>query len=150
MKESFIVQYRLKMQPYQKNILNKRFEIGRKIYNALVHITLNRYQEMKKRKDYRKALEERDFKTVNKIRQEFGFNEYSFHSLVKQMQQHFKCHIDSNTAQKIAKQISGRRTRRYFMAMARKSTSKNMVHSTALKARATKVESALKIIILNG
>lgn len=102
MKERFIVQYRLKMQPYQKNILNKRFEIGRRIYNALAHVTLNRYQEMKKRKDYRKALEERDFKIVNKIRQEFGFSEYSFHSLVKQMQQHFKCHIDSNTAQKIA------------------------------------------------
>ena len=102
MKERFIVQYRLKMQPFQEHILNKRFEIGRKIYNALAHITLNRYQEMKKRKDYRKALEERDFKTVNKIRQDFGFSEYSFHSLVKAMQQHFKCHIDSNTAQKIA------------------------------------------------
>ena len=102
MKERFIVQYRLKMQPYQEHILNKRFEIGRRIYNALAHVTLNRYQDMKKRKDYRKAIEERDFKTVNKIRQEFGFSEYSFHDLVKAMQQHFKCHIDSNTAQKIA------------------------------------------------
>ena len=102
MKERFIVQYRLKIQPYQEHILNKRFEIGRKIYNALAHVTLNRYQEMKKRKDYRKALEEKDWKKVGEIRKEFGFSEYSFHSLVKQMQQHFKCHIDSNTAQKIA------------------------------------------------
>ena len=102
MKDRFIVQYRLKIEPYQENILNKRFEIGRRIYNALAHVTLNRYQEMTKRKDYRKALEERDFKMVNKIRQDFGFSEYAFHSLVKGMQQHFKCHIDSNTAQKIA------------------------------------------------
>lgn len=102
MKERYIVQYRLIMQPFQEDILNKRFEIGRRIYNALAHITLNRYEEMKKRRDYRKALEERDFKTVNKIRQECGFSEYSFHRLVKGMQQHFKCHIDSNTAQKIA------------------------------------------------
>ena len=102
MKERFIVQYRLKMQPFQEHILNKRFEIGRKIYNALAHVTLNQYQEMKKRKDYRKALEEKDWKKVGEIRKEFGFSEYSFHSLVKQMQQHFKCHIDSNTAQKIA------------------------------------------------
>ena len=102
MKERYIVQYRLKMQPFQEHILNKRFEIGRKIYNALAHVTLNHYQEMTKRREYRKALEERDFKTVNKIRQKFGFSEYSFHSLVKRMQQHFKCHIDSNTAQKIA------------------------------------------------
>ena len=37
MKDRFIVQYRLKIQPYQEHILSKRFEIGRKIYNALAH-----------------------------------------------------------------------------------------------------------------
>mgnify|MGYP006873036963 CR=1 FL=1 len=102
MKERYTVQYRLKMQPFQEHILNKRFEIGRKIYNALAHVTLNRYQEMTKRREYRQAIEVKEWKVVNKIRQEFGFSEYSFHSFVKQMQQHYKCHIDSNTAQKIA------------------------------------------------
>ena len=102
MKERFIVQYRLRMQPYQRHILDKRFEIGRRIYNALAHVTLNRYREMIKRKDYRQSLQNKDWKEVNRIRQNFGFSEYSFHSLVKRMQQHFKCHIDSNTAQKIA------------------------------------------------
>lgn len=102
MKERYIVQYRLKMQSFQEHILNKRFEIGRKIYNALAHVTLNRYKDMIKSKEYRQAIEEKEWKVVNKIRQECGFSEYSFHSLVKQMQQHFKRQIDSNTAQKIA------------------------------------------------
>ena len=102
MSDRFIVQFRLKTQPFQEHILNKRFEIGRKIYNALAHVTLNRYREMTKRREYRQTIEAKEWKIVNKIRQEFGFSEYSFHSLVKQMQQHYKCHIDSNTAQKIA------------------------------------------------
>ena len=102
MSDRFIIQFRLKIQPYQRYILNKRFEVGRRIYNALAHVTLNRYREMTKRREYRQAIEAKEWKIVNKIRQEFGFSEYSFHSLVKQMQQHYKCHIDSNTAQKIA------------------------------------------------
>ena len=98
---------------------------------------------MIKRKEYRQAIEAKEWKVVNKIRQECGFSEYTFHSHVKQMQQHYKCHIDSNTAQKIAT-FSGRRTRKYFTAMASKSTSKNMIHSTALKAKATKEEGEIR------
>ena len=101
-KERFIVQFRLKTQPFQRYILEKRLEIGRQIYNALAHITLNRYREMTKRKDYREAIEQKEWKIVNVIRKEYGFSEYSFHNLVKRMQQHFKCHIDSQAAQKIA------------------------------------------------
>ena len=32
---NFIVQFPLKTELYQEDILNKRFEIGRKIYNSL-------------------------------------------------------------------------------------------------------------------
>ena len=102
MKERFIVQYRLKMQPFQEYILSKRFESGRRIYNTLAHVTLNSYREMIERKEYRQAIEAKEWKVVNKIWQEFGFSEYTFHSHVKQMQQYYKCHIDSNTAQNIA------------------------------------------------
>ena len=70
MKERFIVQYRLKMQPFQEHILNKRFEIGRRIYNALAHVTLNRYQEMKKRKNIEKLLKNE----ILKLSTKFGRN----------------------------------------------------------------------------
>ena len=36
---NFIVEFPLKTEKYQEDILNKRFEIGRKIYNSLVNIT---------------------------------------------------------------------------------------------------------------
>ena len=53
---NFIVQFPLKTEKYQKDILNKRFEIGRKIYNSLVNVTQKRYEEMIKTKKYRNLL----------------------------------------------------------------------------------------------
>ena len=36
---NFIVEFPLKTEKYQEDVLNKRFEIGRQIYNSLVNIT---------------------------------------------------------------------------------------------------------------
>jgi hypothetical protein len=108
---NFIVQFPLKTEKYQEDILDKRFEIGRKIYNSLVNVTQKRYKEMIKTKQYRNLLnslsndktKDKDtWKQINKIRKEFGMSEYSFHEDVKKMQKHFKDNIDSFTAQKIA------------------------------------------------
>ena len=55
---NFIVQFPLKTEMYQEDILNKRFEIGRKIYNSLVTVTQKRYKEMIKTKLYRNIKEE--------------------------------------------------------------------------------------------
>lgn len=38
---NFIVEFPLKTEKYQEDILNKRFEIGRKIYNSLVNVAQN-------------------------------------------------------------------------------------------------------------
>lgn len=53
---NFIVQFPLKTEKYQEDILDKRFEIGRKIYNSLVNVTQKRYKEMIKTKQYRNLL----------------------------------------------------------------------------------------------
>ena len=53
---NFIVQFPLKVEKYKADILNKRFEIGRKIYNSLVGISLKRYKEMIKTKKYRNLI----------------------------------------------------------------------------------------------
>ena len=106
-----MVQFPLKTEKYQEDILNKRFEIGRKIYNSLVHVTQKRYQEMIKTKRYRNLLssltgnkktDKETWKQVQEMRKQYGMSEYSFHEDVKKMQQHFKDNIDSFTAQKIA------------------------------------------------
>lgn len=116
---NFIVQFSLKTELYQEDILNKRFEIGRKIYNSLVTVTQKRYKEMIKTKSYRNIKEELKSiyqskdkinlkrktelgKQLNEMYKQYKLNEYSFHSDVKNMQKHFKDNIDSFTAQKIA------------------------------------------------
>ena len=53
---NFIVEFPLKTEKYQEDILNKRFEIGRQIYNSLIHVTQKRYKEMIKTKKYRSLM----------------------------------------------------------------------------------------------
>lgn len=111
---NFIVQFPLRTEKYQEDVLNKRFEIGRKIYNSLVNITQKRYKEMIKTKKYRtllssltgnKKIDKDIWKQINNIRKQYGMSEYSLHSDVKLIQHHFKDNIDSNTAQKIASEL---------------------------------------------
>lgn len=108
---NFIVQFPLKTEKYQENILDKRFEIGRRIYNSLVTVTQKRYKEMIKTKKYRnlmlqlsgdKKKDKSVWKEISEIRKQYGMSEYSFHRDVKKMQHHFFDNIDSSTAQKIA------------------------------------------------
>lgn len=108
---NFIVEFPLKTEKYQEDTLNKRFEIGRKIYNSLVNITQKRYKEMIKTKKYRKLIssltgnknaDKEIWKQINNICKQYGMSEYSFYADVKNMQHHYKKNIDSFTAQKIA------------------------------------------------
>ena len=108
---NFIVQFPLKAEIYQEDILDKRFEIGRQIYNSLVKVTQKRYKEMIKTKEYRNLISQLSenkqknkaiYKEISKLRKQYGLTEYSFHKDVKGMQHHFSDNIDSLTAQKIA------------------------------------------------
>ena len=111
---NFMVQFPLKTEKYQEDILNRRFEIGRKIYNSLVNVTQKRYKEMMKTKKYRNLLssltgnkktDKTIWKQIDEMRKQYGLSEYSFHEDVKQMQKHFKDNMDSFTAQKIATKL---------------------------------------------
>lgn len=121
----FVLQLPLQTEIYQEHILNKRFEIGRQIYNALVNITQKRYKEMIKTKLYRATKEElrelykskkkengksdkkskREIelcKQLTELRKEYKFSEFHFYNDVKNMQKHFKENIDSLTARNVA------------------------------------------------
>ena len=107
---NFVVQFPLKTEKYQEDILDKRFEIGRQIYNSLVNITQKRYTEMIKTKKYRNLLSQLSgdktkdksiWKQIKEIRKQYGMSEYSFYKDVKRLQHHFSENIDSFTAQKI-------------------------------------------------
>jgi hypothetical protein len=103
---NFILTLQLDTQKYQEDILNKRLEIGRNIYNACLKELYRRYDHMKESKEYRKIVKmdkgkERN-KKFNEVNKKYGLTEYSLHEYVKPMQHHFKKNIDSFTAQKIA------------------------------------------------
>ena len=111
---NFIVKFPLKTEKYQEDILDKRFEIGRQIYNSLVNLTQKRYKEMIKTKKYRTLLssltgnkksDKEIWKQINDMRKQYGMSEYSFHSDVKNIQHHFKDNIDAATSQKIATEL---------------------------------------------
>ena len=111
---NFIIQFPLKTEKYQEDVLDKRFEIGRQIYNSLVTVTQKRYKEMIKTKEYRNLMsllsgdKKKDkpiWKQIDEIRKQYGMSEYSFHADVKKMQKHFSDNIDSHVAQKIASSL---------------------------------------------
>lgn len=113
---NFCITFPLITEKYQEDILNKRFEIARKIYNSLITVTQKRYKEMIKTKKYRSVKSELKttydnadtkkqkelYKELNQIYKDYDLNEYSFHADVKHIQKHFSDNIDSFTAQKIA------------------------------------------------
>lgn len=110
----FIVQFPLKTERYQEDILDKRFEICRQIYNSLVNITQKRYKEMIKTKKYRNLIsqlsgdknKDKDiWKQINEFRKQYRMSEYSFHYDVKKLQHRFSDNIDSSTACKIASNL---------------------------------------------
>ena len=89
---NFIVEFPLKTEKYQEDILDKRFEIGRQIYNSLVSVTQKRYKEMIKTKKYRTLLssltgnkksDKEIWKQINDIRKQYDMSEYSFHEDVR-------------------------------------------------------------------
>ena len=57
-KERFVLKLPLKTQRFQEDIIDKRLEISRRLYNQLVAKTKNDYNEMIKTKRYRNIREE--------------------------------------------------------------------------------------------
>ncbi len=105
-KSVFTLTLKLNTEEYEKNILNKRLEIGRQIYNACLNELFKRYEIMKQSKVYQETLKMKKSikrtQSYNKINKQFGLTEYSLHDFVKPMQHHFKKNIDSQACQKIA------------------------------------------------
>jgi hypothetical protein len=103
---SYVLTLKLKTELWQEHILEKRFEIGRKIYNACLREILKRYQKLKHDTEYRKLMQQEKSKERNKqfheLCKQYGLHEYPMHAFVQPMQQHFRRNLDSFTCQKIA------------------------------------------------
>ena len=103
---NFVLTIPLKTEIFQEDILSKRFEIGRKMYNTCLNELHKRYDTMRQSKGYQKVCKmakgkERN-KQFQKLNNKYGLTEYSLHDFVKPMQHKFKGNIDAFTAQKVA------------------------------------------------
>ncbi|WP_246494239.1 hypothetical protein [Lysinibacillus agricola] len=110
-KDCFIIELKLLIDPWQKDILLKRFEIARTLYNTTLSYAVKQYTFMQESKHYRKQLrgyqkakktnDSKELKQIAKeldnIRQSFGLSEYQLHAYIKKHQHNYKKHIDSNT-----------------------------------------------------
>ena len=104
---NYVLTLQLNTELYQEDILNKRFNISRQIYNACLGEILKRYNHMKESKEYRrisKLVKGKDRnKQFNDLDKSYDISEYSLYKFVKLIQHHFKENIDSQTAQSLAK-----------------------------------------------
>jgi len=104
-KSNYVLTLPLKTEIYQEDILDKRFNICRQIYNACLGEILKRYNHMRESKEYQRITKlpkgkdrNKQFNDLNKL---YNINEYSLHDFVKPMYKHFKDNIDSLTCQKL-------------------------------------------------
>lgn len=120
----------LKTEKFQEDILNKRLEIARNIYNSVLGKVIKRYNLMLDSKEYRslkkklnssnKNYHECDIKVLktnlNNNRKElykqlqivcikYRITQYSFYADVKQMYKHFKANIFCLESQAIADRV---------------------------------------------
>ncbi len=104
--KSYVLTLPLKTERWQEHVLEKRFEIARKLYNACLRECLKRYKKLQHDREYKQGIQQPTSKEKNKILTElyrsYGISEYAMHDFIKPMRSPFKKHIDSNTAQKIA------------------------------------------------
>ncbi|MBB5324864.1 hypothetical protein HNQ34_001962 [Anoxybacillus tepidamans] len=104
--KSYVLTLKLKTERWQEHVLEKRFEIARKLYNACLRECLKRYKKLQHDREYKQVIQQPTSKEKNKILNElyrfYGVTEYALHDFIKPMRYPFKKHIDSHTAQKIA------------------------------------------------
>jgi len=105
-KSNYVLTLPLNTEIYQEDILNKRFNICRQIYNVCLGEIIKRYNHMRESKEYTRISKlpkgknrNKQFNDLNKL---YNINEYSLHEFVKPMYKHFKDNIDSLTCQKLA------------------------------------------------
>lgn len=111
----YCVTFPLITEKYQETILNKRFEISRQLYNAVLSKAYKRYKSMIETKKYRQLKDQINnanekekkllYKQLNEMYRQYRLNEYSLHKDIQEMQHHFSENIDSFTAQKIATRV---------------------------------------------
>ena len=102
---TFAHTFELKTEKYQEDLIEKRFNAGRRLYNLMLKEALKRQKKFREYPHYKKFIKQKSYKELNQIKTLVGFTEYAFHSYITYLRQPFNKLIDSNTAQKIASRV---------------------------------------------
>ena len=111
----FVLTLKLKTELWQEDIIDKRIEAGRKLYNALVNKSLKVLRELEKTKQYRSLMQELKhdksehdkeiYKQLNKLRADAGLSEYGLQGMMTNLRYHFKHLINTHIAISLAKRL---------------------------------------------
>ena len=111
----FVLTLRLKTEPWQEDIIDKRIEAGRKLYNALVNKSLKVLQELEKTKQYRSLMNElrhdksehdkEVYSQINDLREKAGLSKYGLQGMMTSLRYHFKNHVNTHIAIAIANRV---------------------------------------------
>lgn len=113
-KDCFILQFRLKTERWQEDVIDNRLEAGRKIYNALASKSLKRLKELRKTRAYRNLIERLNkdknhdkpiWDEIHQLRQKAGLTEYGLSRMATPIRQHFKKQINAHIAQTLSKRL---------------------------------------------
>lgn len=105
---NYVLTLSLKTEKWQEDILEKRLNIARQIYNACLGEILSRYKLMKRQKEFGIALKMDKNKKkernaiFNQLRKDFGVTKFDLNKYVKPMGQKFKQNLGSQMVQEIA------------------------------------------------
>ena len=110
----FIIELPLEVEKWQADIIDKRLECARNLYNSLLSVEIKRYNEMIKTKKYRylygslkhdKRHDREIWAEIHKMEIDFGLTEYDFINDIKPMSNHFSGLMNAQICQVIAKQV---------------------------------------------
>ncbi|AOM84382.1 Transposase [Salisediminibacterium beveridgei] len=153
--QSYILTLPLLTEKWQEDVLFKRLEIARNIYNASLGELMKRHKRLKQDEMYRYWIQQPKSKERNQalreLNKEYGLSEYAIHTYVKPIQHHFKKNMDSFTAQKIATR-SWLTFERYFYGTAKKVVFKRRgeLHSVEGKSNTSGIRFKDRTLYWNG
>jgi hypothetical protein len=104
---NYVLTLELNTEKWQEDILEKRLNIARLIYNACLNEILSRYRLMQRQKEYNIAIKmvksKERTKIFNNLKKEFKVSsKYDLNKYVKQMGQKFKGNLGAQMVQEIA------------------------------------------------
>lgn len=101
---SYVVEFKLKLEPYEMHKLDKAFEIARIIYNTCLSMALKRSNQLKQTKEFnqlRKLPPSKErTKKFSALEQYYEFTEYSLHASIVETKKYFG-HLGINEVQKL-------------------------------------------------